>query len=466
MPASHSTAIAGSQGPAPPAASVVDAGVESELSRASRLSTSAAGAPLRSQQREFLGLPGRFWLAYLAHLLMMTAAGMMYRYADLVTYLGGSELELGWIVGVGMIGSLTMRLTQGTVIDRAGPRDIWLFSLALLAASLAGHVWVQSAHGPAIYLLQILYRTALAGVFGASFTYVFQLLPPQRMGEGVGMIGIAGFMGMIVGPVIGDAIASGARGHGATALVAANQATAPLQRGQIDALFLTAAGVAVAGFIVAWIVTRGNVRPPRRKELPLYRALRRYHGGPVLLMGVTMGVAIGLPATFVRTFASDLSIERIGPFFAIYSGVAIAARLFTYRLTDRLGVRPMILLGNATMIVGVLTYLAVRTEAMLVVPAALTGIGHSLIFPAVIAGGSATFPRRYRGLGTTLILAMMDIGVLLGMPLVGGIVHSARQMGLPDYPTMFVCVTGLLTVTTVYYAWVSAARSGGRASAD
>jgi hypothetical protein len=73
----------------------------------------------------------------------------------------------------------------------------------------------------------------------------------------------------------------------------------------------------------------------------------------------------------------------------------------------------------------------------------------------VIAGGSSTFPRRYRGLGTTLILAMMDLGILLGMPLIGGIVHYARKYELPGYPTMFLAVAGLLAATCIYYAWVS-----------
>ncbi len=45
-----------------------------------------------------------FWLAHAANTLVAVAAGLNYRYADFVTFLGGSELHLGWIVGVGMVG--------------------------------------------------------------------------------------------------------------------------------------------------------------------------------------------------------------------------------------------------------------------------------------------------------------------------------------------------------------------------
>ena len=51
-----------------------------------------------------------FWLSYAALTTLMVAVSLMYRFADFVTFLGGSELDLGAIVGVGMVGSLAMRL--------------------------------------------------------------------------------------------------------------------------------------------------------------------------------------------------------------------------------------------------------------------------------------------------------------------------------------------------------------------
>src|SRR5437016_6297132 len=67
-----------------------------------------------------------FWLSYLALTSLMVAVSLMYRYADFITFLGGTELELGVVVGVGMVGSLLMRLAQGVGIDRYGSRHIWI----------------------------------------------------------------------------------------------------------------------------------------------------------------------------------------------------------------------------------------------------------------------------------------------------------------------------------------------------
>ncbi|HEV3416471.1 MAG TPA: MFS transporter, partial [Pirellulales bacterium] len=224
---------------------------------------------------------------------------------------------------------------------------------------------------------------------------------------------------------------------------------------ELDSLFLVASGLASASFVAAWFATSREVRPPPRRHVPIVPLLRRYHPGVLLAMGVMTGIALGMPATFLRTFAAELSINRLAPYFTVYAVTAIATRLATRRLTERLGIRGAILIGMALLVVGVASYLAVANEWQLLVPAMFTGAGQAILYPAVVAGGSATFPARYRGVGTTLMLATIDLGTLTGAPLIGGIVHYGREIGLPGYPAMFVCIAALLVVSTAFYAMVS-----------
>ena len=93
-----------------------------------------------------------FWKAFLANSLVTVAVAVLYRYADFVSLLGGTELHLGWIVGIGMVGSLTMRLFVGTRIDHYGPRLVWLCALALLACVCFGHVLVMHYPGANIQI--------------------------------------------------------------------------------------------------------------------------------------------------------------------------------------------------------------------------------------------------------------------------------------------------------------------------
>ena len=130
--------------------------------------TPAAPAPQRSGSlpagdRHVYGRS--FWFAYISNTALMLAISLLYRYADFVVYLGGSEWTLGRIVGVGMIGSLVMRFFQGFGIDHFGPRRVWLWSMTGFVISLIAQVFITRADGPAIYLLRILYSTSVAGAF-------------------------------------------------------------------------------------------------------------------------------------------------------------------------------------------------------------------------------------------------------------------------------------------------------------
>ncbi|MHB8902161.1 MAG: MFS transporter, partial [Thermoguttaceae bacterium] len=147
---------------------------------------------------------GPFWNAYVANFLVMCSVALLFRYADFVTVLGGGELELGWIVGVGMVGSLLARLSLGSLIDRRGARRVWLGALGLLIACSAAHLLVSTCRGPLIYLLRILYCCSLAGIFGASMTFIAGRAPLARMAEMFGMLGTSGFVGTIVGTQLGD----------------------------------------------------------------------------------------------------------------------------------------------------------------------------------------------------------------------------------------------------------------------
>ena len=378
-----------------------------------------------------------FWCTYIANTSLMIAFAMMFRYADFVLYLGGNEWTIGRIVGVGMIGGLAMRFIQGQGIDRLGPRRIWLWSLVGLVICMLGHLLITTDDGPAIYLLRILYTTSFAGAAGASITSVSRSMPLARMAEVIGTLGTSAFIGMAVGPQLGDYFCSGTT----------------ITRGDLDAMFLVAAGLGAFSFVCAELATRGEQPPRLRKRPHMFWLLRRYHPGIVLVVGLVMGIAFTLPTTFLPTYVKVLGIPRTGPFFLVYSVTAFVARMSTRRLPHRIGVRPMIYCGLAAMAASILAYLPVSGEWGLMVPGALAGIGHAILFPAVTAQGSWAFPNRYRGLGTTVMLAMLDLGVFIGAPLVGGIVEVSRSTGLPPYPTTFVVLALGVTTTAIVYAF-------------
>jgi MFS family permease len=401
--------------------------VQPSSSRRERSGPSALGAA---------SIYGRaFWCAYVANTALMVAISLMYRYADFVLYLGGTEWNVGLIVGIGMVGSLIMRFFQAFGIDHFGPRKIWLASMALFILSLVGHVAVTDVNSPVIFVLRILYTTSVAGAFGASITSVSRSLPLERMAEVIGSLGTSGFIAMALGPQLGDLLC----GH------------ETLTRGELNTMFCVAAALGLLSLGCAELATRHEPKPRRRRKPPLVWLLRRYHPGSMLMLGVVMGVGFVIPTTFLPTFTKDLGIEHTGTFFLVYAGTAFLARLSTRRFPELFGVRPMILMGLAALTLSLLSYLPVTNAWGLMVPGVFAGIAHAVLFPSVTARGSAAFPNRYRGLGTSVMLATLDIGALVGAPLVGRMVEYSKSAHLAPYSTTFVVLAiGVILAGVVY----------------
>lgn len=385
-----------------------------------------------------------FWFAYGANSAVMIAFTLLYRYADFVVFLKGTEVDLGRIVGIGMIGSLLMRVAQGVGIDRYGPRLIWLASLGLFIASLFGHLLITDVRSPAIYLLRIAFTTSLAGIFGASITCVSRSMSAARMAEVIGLLGTSGFIAMPIGAVLGDLICG----------------SEPLNQRNVNLMFLLAAALGCFSLVCAIFATRGHMLPAKRRTPPMLWLLKRYHPGAILLMGIVIGIGVAMPATFLPLYAADLGIAHLGTFWAVYAFTAFMTRVLTRRFPENVGVRPMIFLGMAALLGSLLSYMMATNVWLLMLPGFLGGIAHAMLFPAVVATGSTAFPNRYRGLGTTVMLASIDMGTFVGAPLIGTILSKSKAFGLPPYPTMFLTLAvGLSLLSLVYLLRAPATKS-------
>lgn len=405
---------------------------------------SSAGASPREEPT--YGWP--FWLAYLSNSCMMLAISLLFRYADFVRLHGGGEYELGWILGVGMVGGLLMRFAQAGGIDRFGAGRVWFWSTVAFAAICWLHTLIGNVHGPAVYVLRVAYCICIAGIFGASTTYISLRAPVVRVAEVIGTLGTSGFIGMMGGTLLGDLIF---RGDDLTA--------------SVEAMFLCSAGLSLASAAFCALATRGRDLVRRRRRAPLWALIRRYQPGALLLVGVAVGFGAGIPQNFLRPYTKELGIAGMAVYFWVYAPMAFAVRLGIRGLPERAGIRPMIFAGLSLLSLSMLLYLMVFNEWMLSVPAIVAGAAHALLFPAVVGGGSTAFPARHRGLGVTLMFAMMDLGLLIGSPLAGLILEGARRTGMAPYGVMFCAVAAFLALVCAYYLLMSHPHKNGRAAA-
>ena len=191
--------------------------------------------------------------------------------------------------------------------------------VARLAAAvyryLLSPTWPVASHtGVAIYLLRISYCCAVAGIYGASMTFISMCGPSRRLAELVGMLGTAGFLGTVAGTLLGDFLIDSVKAN----------------RTQVVEMFVAAGLLGIVAIPFAWAATRREaaVSPlplgegpgvrvssqggPHPNPLPagegtvslhhstpapsMFTLLRRHNPGVVLAIGVAMGVGLGCRA--------------------------------------------------------------------------------------------------------------------------------------------------------------------------
>ncbi|HND54973.1 MAG TPA: MFS transporter, partial [Pirellulaceae bacterium] len=367
------------------------------------------------------GYDRTFWLAYLANGLTTVANAMLVRYADFVTALGGEERQLGLIVGCGMVGSIVIRFGQGVAIDRWGAGRIWQLSMVLYTASLLLHLTLDTAYSPAIFIVRALMQSSLAGVFGSSITFVSLRTSPAKMAEMIGALGTSGFIGIALGPLVSDWLAAGDAAPRDVAL----------------RMLSVASIFAAVSTVATWLATRHSAPPPHRRRPPVGLVVRRYLSVVLGVTGAAMGAGFSIPMTFLRPFTAEAQLGAVGVFFFVYATTAFVARVGSRELFERYGNRPWILAGLSLLTISFLLYLPVTRAWQLAIPGAMAGIAHALLFPSVMAEGTGTFPRRYLGVATSVMLASFDIGTLIGAPVVGAFLRYAKQHSEHAYQTMF-----------------------------
>ena len=378
-----------------------------------------------------------FWWCYAANSLLMVAVSLLFRYSDFLKHLGATEGWLGVVVGVGTVGAISTRAIQGVAIDRYGAGRVWIVSQIVLLVSILAHLTISTAYGPLIFVCRVLLTVGIAGSFGASITFVSLRVPERKVAEMIGMLGSSGFVGMALGPTLGDMI----------------MPSGEIAAQDIARMFLCAAAAVLVSIGCSFMASRKTPVRKLKRQPPPWLLLKRYHPGMILLVSAAMGIGLSLPHVFLKSYADEVHIEGIKWFFITYAAFAFTVRIATRNITEVLGIKPTILLGFALLSAAMLCYLPAKSALWLALPAALGGAAHAFLFPAVVAGGSTAFPERYRGLGTTLVLAMFDIGNLVGQPAVGGTIELARAMGWPPYETMFVGMALVLGGIATAYAF-------------
>lgn len=381
-----------------------------------------------------------FAIVFASQTCFVLANTLMAHYARWISFLGGNEDDIGAYMGYSAVLGLLARPWIGQWIDRLGARGVWAIGTSFFVVASLGNLWVDHL-GWEVLVLRTMMNVGVAILSASSLTYVAQTSVPERRAEAIGVFGAAGFLGMVIGPYLGDRFLGvvGAR-----------------SREDFERFFMAACAASSLATLL-WCFVRpvprgGNGSPVRL--IDFLRIVRAHWPGTILLVNVTFGVALTIPFVFLSEYVDHQKLGGIGPFFVVYGGWGLFLRLVLREIPDRFGRRKVLVTGLSFLTLGAFSFLFVRLDRPwpLLVPALLFGTGHSLVYHTMAALALEPFPSQFRGAGSALTLMHMDLG-LVGASILG-------RMAYISYDWLFVAVGCSCAAVGLLYASCNLPQAG------
>ena len=343
-----------------------------------------------------------------------------------ITRIGGTTSFAGALILDFSIAAAVARLFAGRIVDRTGRKRIMVAGALLL---IAGTVLAIPLPGfyPQI-VLRVLQGVGFAFVTTASATAAADVLPTERLGEGIGYYALGQSLGMAFGPAFGIFLCSLAFA---------------------ESLF---AGVAGVGAVLLILVMCCNYEKhvERLPETSEYRVLEerrrrlaeeaadgdigaieeevedadRYRGLAALFEKREVVEAdVGIEA-HAALYAQSLGLSNAGMFFFVGAIAMTASRFLGGRLLDIVPPRILFLMTNLCGIAMFLVMAFVHTEWMLYIGGFFFGLSMGFAFPLLNSMAVKNTPPERWGAANAMFLLANDMGVGLGASLWGFVADS------------------------------------------
>jgi MFS family permease len=350
--------------------------------------------------------------------------------------LGASPEEIGLIVSVSTLTGVFLKLPAGALSDIYGRR--LLLRIGVLAFGLPPFVYPFITETGALTGLRFVHGLATALFAPAALATVAELFQ-ERRGAALGGYTASTQAGALLGPVLGGWL-----------VYAAGFPTTFVTAGLFGGLGL-----------ICFLALRLNPAPPLG-EKSLGRVAQEMWQGfrivanntAVLVTSITDGakmIANGALMAFLPIYGTAVGLNpgQVGILFGIQGVTSFLSKPIMGRVSDRIGRRPLILLGLLLCAVSFVLIPQVAAFPLLILLAALFGYGEAVVSSSTSALVADVSDIKRLGAGMGMQGTIMDIGHASG-PLLAGFL-----IALFGYATTFAFIAVLQLVAAGLF-WMTA----------
>ena len=382
-----------------------------------------------SQKNASQGTQPKLWTKDLVLIILVNLCVFTNHIMSLSTFpffiqgLGGTEAIAGICAAVFSFVAVIIRPFVGWWLDNGVRRAALVIGLLLLGLAPLGYVFVPTLS--LAIALRMIHGVGLSFSNSTTATVASDVICRPRFAEGMGYFGMATALASAIAPALGLELMYGFG---------------------FQALYATAAGIALLGLILFMFIKASRVDVPHKK-LDLRTIINRDSLPATVTMLVFM-FTFGALENFVALFASEESLPSGSIYFLVMSAMLLLVRVTLGKLVDEKGEAFFVYSCNAAMLVAFLLLAFVPMTATFILSAILAGYAFGGLEPSLQSMAVHMADDASRGSANSTFLCGYDIGYGLGGGVAGSLITAA------GYTTMWSVVSLACVVSVlIYFFW-------------
>ncbi|MBF9236821.1 MFS transporter [Hymenobacter sp. BT683] len=344
---------------------------------------------------------------------------------DHLSRLGGGEYK-GYIIALFTLTAAISRPYSGKLADTVGRIPVMVFGS--LVCFLCGFFYPWAVTVTGFLTLRLLHGFSTGFKPTGTAAYIADIVPMERRGEAMGLLGVTGAMGLAFGPAVGSWIA---------------------QTFSLNTMFYCSSAVALLSLLVQGSLTETLPKAQRQRFRPGLLRLKwtEILDRRVLSPAVVTGLCL-FPYGAVLTVVPDQSrlLGLDGPtkglFYIFLTVASLGIRLIAGKVSDVHGRVPVLRWSSVILAVGLALLVWSPSVEWFLTAAVVFGIGAGLNSPALYAWTIDLSHPDYRGQAVATMYIALEIGIGLGA-LLAGWIFANQPSRLPYvHGLSLVCVLG------------------------
>jgi MFS family permease len=352
----------------------------------------------------YKGFSRDFWLMCLASLFFFASFNMIIPELPAMLRGLGGESYLGWNIAAFSLIALISRPFSGLFTDKVGRIPVMVFGASV--AVVVGLIYP--------FVASVLFYFILRGAhgLGAGFTptanvaYIDDVVPSNRKGEAMGMVGISNVVGMSAGPPIGSWIS---------------------EEFSLDATFFVSSAFAlIAAIIFIKMNETLEIREKLNKKLLKWENLKFFEKNamtPSIVMLFTV-YSFGSLLTIGPDYAVFHGFKNKGIFFTYLVLASLLSRVVAGTMSDKHGRRKMGIVGCALLTIGMVYLATSQSRFDVVVSAVILGFGQGFLSPILFAWATDLADPKNKGKAISTLYVFLEIGIIFGSLVPGYIFNN------------------------------------------